>query len=239
MIILPAIDIKDGRCVRLQKGDFATTHQVADSPLAAANRFAADGAKWLHMVDLDGAKEGAVVNGPIILDIAQTVPISTEIGGGIRTLETVEYYLSGGISRVILGSAALKDPTFIKAAVGEYGEKIAVGIDARNGLVAAEGWLQTTSVSYLELAKAMGQIGVQHLIFTDIAKDGMLSGPNLIQLAALKETVSCHLIASGGIRDIGHIRDLCAMDIYGAICGKSLYEGTLQLQEAIAMGGTQ
>ena len=237
MLIFPAIDIKDGCCVRLFEGDFATAHQVAASPQSAAQNFVSKGAAWLHVVDLDGAKTGQVVNGEVILALAKESTVSVQVGGGIRTMDTVEYYLNSGIARVILGSAALQNPDFVKTAVARHGGKIAVGIDARDGFVAAEGWLQTSTTHYLEMAEAMEQIGVECIIFTDIAKDGMLAGPNLDQLAALKNKVSCNIIASGGIRDITHIQALTQLDIYGAICGKSLYEGTLDLQEAIALGG--
>ena len=238
MIILPAIDIKDGRCVRLYKGDFSTVHQVADSPLETARSFRAAGAEWIHMVDLDGAKTGARTNAPIFLEVAEKSGLKVELGGGIRTMETLEYYFSHGISRCILGSAALKNPAFVKEAVSLCGDRIAVGIDAVNGMAAAEGWLEVSEVSYLELAKRMEDIGVQTLIFTDISKDGTLEGPNYSQLRALQNAVSCRVIASGGIRDLSHIRALTGQGLYGAICGKSLYTGTLPLAGAIVLADT-
>lgn len=238
MIILPAIDIKDGRCVRLYKGDFSTVHQVADSPLETARSFRAAGAEWIHMVDLDGAKTGARTNAPIFLEVAEKSGLKVELGGGIRTMETLEYYFSHGISRCILGSAALKNPAFVKEAVSLCGDRIAVGIDAVNGMAAAEGWLEVSKVSYLELAKRMEDIGVQTLIFTDISKDGTLEGPNYSQLRALQNAVSCRVIASGGIRDLSHIRALTGQGVYGAICGKSLYTGTLPLAGAIVLADT-
>lgn len=236
LTILPAIDIKDGTCVRLLKGDFATAEKVAEDPLETARRFEESGAEWLHMVDLDGAKDALPRNRDIFVQVAAGTSLKVEVGGGIRTMETVDYYLQNGIERVILGSAAVKDPAFVKAAVQKYGSRIAVGIDAKNGLVAAEGWLDTSEVYYLDLAREMEKIGVQYLIFTDISKDGTLSGPNLAQLRALSESVSCKLIASGGICDIGDIRAVNELGVYGAICGKSLYQGTLDLREAIAAG---
>lgn len=236
LTILPAIDIKDGTCVRLLKGDFATAEKVAEDPLETARRFEESGAEWLHMVDLDGAKDALPRNRDIFVQVAAGTSLKVEVGGGIRTMETVDYYLQNGIERVILGSAAVKDPAFVKAAVQKYGSRIAVGIDAKNGLVAAEGWLDTSEVYYLDLAREMEKIGVQYLIFTDISKDGTLSGPNLAQLRALSESVSCKLIASGGICDIGDIRAVKELGVYGAICGKSLYQGTLDLREAIAAG---
>ncbi len=233
MIILPAIDIRGGQCVRLYKGDFSTAHKVADDPVETALRFHKAGAKWLHMVDLDGAKEGSPKNRDLFLQIAEKSGMKVELGGGIRDMETVEFYLNHGISRVILGSAAIRDPDFVKKAAKKWGKHIAVGIDARNEMVAAQGWVQTSNVHYIDLARQMEQAGVQCIIFTDISRDGTLSGPNLEQLRALNEAVSCDVIASGGIRDLDDIRQLKAMNLYGAICGKSLYEGTLNLSKAV------
>lgn len=239
MIILPAIDIKDGNCVRLQKGDFATVHKVAEDPFETASGFAAAGAKWIHMVDLDGAKSGSVKNAPIFLRAAKESGLRVELGGGIRDMETVAYYLDNGISRVILGSAAVKNPRLVKEAVNRYGEHVAVGIDAREGIVATEGWLESGTVSYLDLAKEMVSIGVKYIIFTDISRDGMLSGANFEQLAALNNAVDCNIIASGGIRDISDIRECKELNLYGAICGKSIYSGTLSLKEAVETAGEQ
>lgn len=236
LTILPAIDIKNGTCVRLLKGDFSTAEKVAEDPLEAAKRFEKSGAEWLHMVDLDGAKNAMPRNRDIFVQAAVQTSLKVEVGGGIRNMETVDYYLQNGIERVILGSAAVKDPAFVKAAVQKYGSRIAVGIDAKNGKVAAEGWLDTSEVDYLDLAQEMEKIGVQYLIFTDISKDGTLAGPNLAQLRELSDAVSCKLIASGGICDIGDIRAIKALGVYGAICGKSLYQGTLDLREAITVG---
>ena len=236
MIILPAIDIKDGKCVRLWKGDFQTAEQVAESYMDTAQGFAEAGAKWIHMVDLDGAKSAQPVNADIFLDVAKHTPLRVELGGGIRSLDTVEYYLSGGISRVILGSIALKNPRIVKEAVAEYGDRIAVGIDAKNGKVAAEGWLDDSDVDYIALAREMICAGVGTFIFTDISKDGTLSGVNAEQLSALADATrgQCNIIASGGVHTIEDIRICREMGLYGTICGKSLYKGTLDLREAIA-----
>lgn len=238
MVILPAIDIKDGNCVRLLKGDFATVHKVAESYMDTARSFEAAGASWIHTVDLDGAKEGKPINGDIFLDIAKNTDLKVEVGGGIRSLETVEYYLSRGISRVILGSVALKNPQIVIDAVKEYGEKIAVGIDAKNGIVAAEGWLESSQVNYIDLALEMIKAGVKNIIFTDISKDGTLSGVNAEQLSALKKAAGdrCGITASGGVHDMEDIRVCKEMGLYGAICGKSIYSGTLDLKEAIEIG---
>lgn len=236
MIILPAIDIKDGKCVRLWKGDFQTAEQVAESYMDTAQGFAEAGVQWIHMVDLDGAKSAQPVNADIFLDVAKHTPLKVELGGGIRSLNTVEYYLSGGISRVILGSIALKNPRIVKDAVTEYGDRIAVGIDAKNGKVAAEGWLDDSDVDYIALAREMIRAGVGTFIFTDISKDGTLSGVNAEQLSALADATrgQCNIIASGGVHTIEDIRICREMGLYGTICGKSLYKGTLDLREAIA-----
>ena len=233
MIILPAIDIKDGHCVRLQKGVYSTAHKVADSPYEAAKGFAEAGAEWMHMVDLDGAKDAKLINADLIADVAKTSGLKVEVGGGIRSMEAVEYYLSRGINRVILGSAAVKDPQLVIDAVRAYGDKIAVGIDAKNGMVQAEGWLDNSEIEYIELAKRMEDVGVRTMIFTDIDRDGMLSGPNLKQLDDLSHEVSCNIIASGGVAVLKDIINLFQLDIYGAICGKAIYSGTLDLKQAI------
>lgn len=239
MIILPAIDIKDGNCVRLFKGNFDTVEKVADNPLQTAVQFEESGAKWLHMVDLDGAKEGSPKNRDIFTQIARDTGLKVELGGGIRDMDTVEYYLQNGISRIILGSAAIQNPDFVKDAVKHYGDNIAIGIDAINGKAAAQGWLQTSGVDFIELAKRMEDIGVQYVIFTDISKDGTLSGPNLQQLSDLIAAVSCKIIASGGVSTITDIHTLKQLDVYGVICGKSIYKGTLNLRAAIRVAGEQ
>lgn len=219
--------------MRLVKGDFATAHQVADDPLETARSFRAAGAEWIHMVDLDGAREGRRVNTAVFETVAVSSGLKVEVGGGIRNMETLEAYFAHGVSRCILGSAALKDPALVREAVAAYGARIAVGIDARDGMVATEGWLDVSNVSYLELARRMEQMGVRTLIFTDIARDGTLSGPNLEQLTALSEAVSCDVVASGGIKSMDDIRALRERRLYGAICGKSLYSGTLPLDRAV------
>jgi len=234
MIVLPAIDIKDGNCVRLYKGDYSTAHKVAESAVETAKGFEAEGALWLHIVDLDGAKEGKRVNSELILEVRKNCGLQIEVGGGIRDMESVDYYIENGIDRVILGSAAIKDPDFVKEAVKKYKERIAVSIDARNGMVSAEGWTDTSEVDYITLAKEMEAIGVQYLIFTDISKDGMLSGPNLTMLDELQASVSCKVIASGGVANLKDIVDLSALHLYGAISGKAVYSGSLDLRQALA-----
>ncbi len=239
MIIFPAIDIKDETCVRLYKGDMDSAERVADSYLDTAAAFKAAGAQWIHMVDLNGACEGVRKNTHIFTEVAASSGLKVEVGGGIRSMADVEYYLSRGISRVVIGSAAVKNPQLVREACKAYGERIAVGIDARNGLVATEGWVETSKVDYITLAKEMEQAGVRTIIFTDIDRDGMLSGPNLEQLTALNEAVSCDVVASGGIKDIANIRALRDAGLYGAICGRSIYKGTLSLKEATALCNTE
>ncbi len=233
MIILPAIDIKDGNCVRLFKGDYNTVQKVAESYMDTARMFENCGAEWIHMVDLDGAKDASQQNKEIFLDVAKNTKLKVEVGGGIRTLDTVEMYLSGGISRVIIGSAAVKNPKLVKDAVKEYGERIAVGIDAKNGYVATEGWLETSDVLFTELAKAMADVGVKYIIFTDISKDGTLSGVNAEQLRQINECCSANIIASGGVHTMEDIITCKKLGLYGTICGKSIYSGTIDLKEAV------
>ena len=234
MIILPAIDIKDGNCVRLVKGDYSTAHKVADSYIETALGFEKAGAEWIHMVDLDGAKDATQQNKDVFIDVAKNTSLKVEVGGGIRSLDTVEMYLSSGISRVIIGSAAVKNPELVKDAVKEYGDRIAVGIDAKNGYVATEGWLETSDVYFVTLAQEMSKAGVKYIIFTDISKDGTLSGVNAAQLDEINKSCDASIIASGGVHTIEDIRICKRLGLYGTICGKSIYSGTLDLKEAIA-----
>lgn len=239
MLIFPAIDMKGGECVRLRRGDYATAQKVAEDILQTAENFEAAGARWLHMVDLDGAKDAYPVNAEKVLQVVQQTGLKVEIGGGIRQMETIEKYLNSGVSRVILGSAALQNPDFAAEAIRTYREKIAIGIDARNGKVAAEGWTETSGTDYLDFAKQMEQLGAQTIIFTDISRDGMLSGPNLAMLDTLNQTVSCNIVASGGVHNLPDIQNLSKLGLYGAICGKSLYAGTLNLADAVRAAGVQ
>lgn len=233
MLVLPAIDIKDGNCVRLFKGDYSTAHKVAESAVETARSFEKAGTRFMHMVDLDGAKDGKRVNSDVILDVRKNCELKIEVGGGIRTMEDVEFYIENGIDRIILGSAAIKDPEFVREAVRKYASRIAVSIDAKNGFVSADGWTDTSEINYIELAKQMEEIGVRYIIFTDISKDGMLSGPNLTMLDELKASVKCNIIASGGVANLKDIINLTDLDIYGAICGKAIYSGNLDLAQAI------
>ncbi len=241
MIIFPAIDIIGGQCVRLVRGDYTTASKVAEDPLETARQFEAAGAEWIHMVDLDGAKAGYPVNTEIYKSIAQNTNLKVEVGGGIRTLDTIQAYLDLGIARVILGSVALKNPQLVADAVARFGaEKIVVGIDAKNEMVATEGWLETSEVHYIDLAKKMIEAGVRTFIFTDISKDGTLSGVNADQLRRLAEATAgqCNIVASGGVHTIEDIRICRDLGLYGTIAGKSLYQGTLDLAEAVAYART-
>ena len=234
MILLPAIDLHQGQCVRLLRGDYDTAQVVAADPVETARAFEEQGAGWLHVVDLDGAKEGAPKNAELIAQVVERTGLQVEVGGGIRNMATVDRYMELGAARVILGSAALRDPQFVAEAVKRYGKRVAVGIDALGGKVAAEGWLEQSQVDYLELARRMEDLGVQYLICTDISQDGTLAGPNLTMLDQLNQAVSCHVVASGGVSSLLDIVNLYDLGLYGAIAGKALYTGALDLRAAIA-----
>lgn len=236
MIIFPAMDLRHGKCVRLYQGDFTTSNVVGEVPLKVAETFKTQGAEYFHMVDLDGALKGAIQNLDVIKEIIKETGLPVELGGGIRKIETIEELVEAGVSRIILGTAALNSPEFVKEAVGKFGETIAVGIDAKDGFVAAEGWLKISKINYLDFGKNMEQIGVKTIIFTDIKRDGTLTGPNFEQTLKLNENVSCSIIASGGIKDIKDIKLLRRENIYGAIIGKAIYSGDIDLKLAIETG---
>jgi phosphoribosylformimino-5-aminoimidazole carboxamide ribotide isomerase len=238
MIILPAIDLIDGACVRLTRGDYGTSEKVAEDPIETARSFEIAGANWLHMVDLDGAKAGEPRNSNTIARVIAETNLNIEVGGGIRTMEDISGTFALGAERVILGSVAISNPELVREAVLRYGEKIAVGIDAMDGIAKAGGWLEDGNVHFTELAKAMDAAGVSTIIYTDISRDGTLSGPNLEQLAELNGKVNANVVASGGIRDIADIAELKALGLYGAILGKSIYKGTIDLAEAITLAGS-
>ncbi|MDE5985078.1 MAG: 1-(5-phosphoribosyl)-5-[(5-phosphoribosylamino)methylideneamino]imidazole-4-carboxamide isomerase [Eubacterium sp.] len=233
MIIFPAIDIIGGKPVRLYKGDFNTAKQVAADALETAESFVKAGCEWIHMVDLDGSLKKEPVNADTFISVAKQTSLKVELGGGIRTMKDIDFYVNSGISRIILGSVALKNPQLVKEAVKEFGDIIAVGIDAKNGYVATEGWVESSDVYFTDLAKQMEDVGVKTIIFTDISKDGTLSGPNLEQLNEINDAVSCNITASGGVTNMNDIINLRDNGLYGAICGKSLYEGTLDLIDAM------
>lgn len=235
MIIFPAIDIMDGKPVRLLRGDFATAEQVAEDVLTTAKQFARMGCTWVHIVDLDGSLQKKPVNTDPILQVVEHTPLKVEVGGGIRTMEDIAFYLDRGVDRVILGSVALKNPELVQQAVDAYGDKIAVGIDAKQGMVATEGWTEDSQMDFIDLAKAMEKMGVATIIYTDIGRDGTLSGPDVQGLDRLNKAVSCNVIASGGVTTITDILVMKDKKMYGTICGKCIYKKTLDLREAVGI----
>lgn len=239
MLIFPAIDLKSSKVVRLYKGDFNTVHQVADDPAATAKTFYAAGARYLHMVDLDGAKDGNRKNAAIVQAVVNT-GLKIELGGGIRSMADLETVFLSGVWRAVIGSAAVSNPDFVREAVAEFGpERIAVGIDAKDGLVRTSGWAENAGIAYLSFAKQMESIGVKYIIFTDIDTDGMLSGPAFHCLNALQRTVSCSITASGGVSSNEDLRRLRDQGLYAAIVGKAWYAGAVDLAQAIREGGPQ
>ena len=235
MIIFPAIDIMDGKPVRLLRGDFDTAEQVAEDVLTTAKQFARVGCTWVHMVDLDGSLQKKPVNTDPILQVVEHTPLKVEVGGGIRTMEDIAFYLDRGVDRLILGSVALKNPELVQQAVDAYGDKIAVGIDAKQGMVATEGWTEDSKMDFIDLAKAMEKMGVATIIYTDIGRDGTLSGPDVQGLDRLNKAVSCNVIASGGVTTITDILVMKDKKMYGTICGKCIYKKTLDLREAVGI----
>jgi phosphoribosylformimino-5-aminoimidazole carboxamide ribotide isomerase len=233
VILFPAIDIKNGKCVRLTQGDYNKETIYSTSPADMAKKWVTKGAEYLHIVDLDGAKTGASANKDVISRITGSVTIPVQIGGGIRSMQTVESYMQAGVSRVIIGTAAINDRDFLTQAVSTYKEKIAVSIDARNGNVATNGWTETSEVKAVDLVKELETLGVETIIYTDILKDGMLKGPNFEELRTINDATSVNVIASGGVTTIDDIRKLKSGKLYGVIIGKALYDGTLSFEEAL------
>ena len=233
MFILPAIDLIDKTPVRLVKGEFDTAHVVADSAIDTAVSFKKSGAEYIHIVDLDGARQGYVRNLDVAIEVKNKTGLLVEFGGGVRDIETIDMLIQNGIERVVLGSVALKNKKLVQQAAAKYGAHIAVGIDAKNEFVSTQGWLIDSDVNYIDFAKQMEQVGVKTIIFTDISRDGTLMGPNLDQLFKLKNNVSCNIVASGGIKDINDIKELKKMDVYGVIAGKAIYSGNLDLKQAV------
>ncbi len=239
MILLPAIDLKDGRCVRLRRGDFATVHQVAEDPVQTALEFRRCGAAYIHMVDLDGARDGVRKNGEIVRRVCRETGLKVELGGGIRSMADLEAVFQLGVWRGVIGSAAVTDPAFVAEAAQRYGDRVAVGIDTLDGKVQTAGWVENSGLDYLEFAKKMESLGVKNIIFTDIATDGELSGPSLERLTALRAAVACRITASGGVKDNQDIRDLMKARMDGAIIGKAYYAGTIDLKKAMEEAGEQ
>ena len=233
MIIFPAIDLYGGKAVRLYKGDYQNMTVYSDSPLSVAKDFETCGARHIHMVDLEGAKDGSTPNLSIVQDVAQNTSLFVEIGGGIRSMETVEAYLGAGVSRVILGTAALTDPDFLTEAVKRYGEKIAVGADVRDGYIAIKGWLETSACTLEDFLSKMQSIGVKTVICTDISRDGAMRGTNLELYSKLSKAFGMDIVASGGVSSLDDVKALRQMDLYGAIIGKAYYTGAIDLRQAI------
>ena len=233
MIILPAIDLLGRKAVRLLKGDYNQVTVYSDSPLEVAEKFKSLGATHIHMVDLDGAKYGTAPNMDIVAEVAEKTGLFIEIGGGIRSMETVKKYIDAGISRVILGTAAICDEDFLKEAVKAYGEKIAVGADVKDGKIAVKGWLEQSDVTLDEFFLNMQDLGVKNIICTDISRDGAMRGTNLELYRELSEKYSLDITASGGVSSIEDVKRLREMNLYGAIIGKAYYTGAVDLEEAI------
>ncbi len=233
MLILPAIDLYEGRAVRLLYGDYAKMTVYSDDPVAVARDFIAAGATEIHVVDLEGARDGTTPNIEVVRAIAALPGIRVEIGGGIRSLSTVRAYLSAGVSRVILGTAALKDPDFLRAALREYGEAIAVSVDMLDGRVATHGWQEVTDRDALDFCRELDALGLRTLISTDISRDGAMQGTNRELYKKLSEELSLRVIASGGVSTLDDVRALSALGIYGAIVGRAYYTGAISLPEAI------
>ena len=233
MILFPAIDLFEKKAVRLYKGDYANMTVYSENPIEIARDFEAKGCTHIHMVDLEGAKDGTTPNLAIVEQIAKETSLFVEIGGGIRSMDTVERYLDAGVSRVILGTAAVNDEGFLRTAVAAYGEKIAVGADVKDGYIAIKGWLETAAVTLEDFLAKMEAIGVKNIICTDISKDGAMQGTNLTLYRQLSEKFRLDITASGGVSTLEDVRQLRKMDIYGAIIGKAYYTGAIDLAEAL------
>lgn len=233
MKIFPAIDLFDKKAVRLYKGDYNNMTVYSENPLEVAKKFQKCGAGNIHIVDLEGAKQGNTPNIDVVSEIVNNTKMFSEIGGGIRNIDTVEKYINIGVSRVIIGTAAIEDPGFLTDAVKRYGEKIAVGADVKDGLIAIKGWTEKSTVTLRQFLSDMQNIGVGTVICTDISKDGAMSGTNLSLYSELLKEFSLNITASGGVSDIEDIRKLADMNIYGAIIGKAYYTGAIDLKEAL------
>lgn len=231
MIIIPAIDIKGGKCVRLTQGDYDKENIYYDDPFEVAQEWKRLGVKYLHLVDLDGALKGRRINEEAIRKIADL--LSVELGGGIRSIENVDEAFSYGVSRVIIGTAAVKNPDFVKEACDKYGDKIIVSIDAKGGMVATDGWTKVLDIKAVDFAKKMKEAGVTNIVYTDIATDGMLQGPNIKELIEIKNATGLKVTASGGISSIEDIEVLKKENFYGAIVGKAIYEGKIKLEDIL------
>lgn len=237
MNIIPAIDLIDGKAVRLQKGDYNKVTVYSEYPEKVAKYFYDCGARYLHVVDLDGAKSGKADNFEVIKNIVNASGLSVEVGGGIRNMDMVDTYVKAGVDRIILGTAAITDPKFLRAAVEKYGDKITVGVDIKDGMVAIKGWTEISEVSCEDFCRQLEALGVSSVICTDISKDGMMSGTNLELYRNLNSNFSINFIASGGVSTLEDIKALKTMNLFGAIVGKAIYTGAIDLKEAIEAAG--
>ena len=235
MELFPAIDLIGGCAVRLVKGDYAQKTVYSDNPAEVARSFAAAGAKYLHVVDLEGAKDGGTPNLETIKNIVENGGLLVEVGGGIRSEEVIKKYLDAGVFRVILGTAAVQNPAFLEEMVQKYGEKIAVGVDIKDGMVAIKGWTEVSAESCFDFCEKLQKIGVKTIICTDISKDGLLSGTNLELYKELSEKFSVDIVASGGVTTLDDVKKLADMGMYGAILGKALYTGNIDLKAAVEL----
>lgn len=233
MILFPAIDLYDGKAVRLYKGDYAQMTVYSHDPMEIARDFEAQGAQFVHLVDLEGAKDGTTPNLDIVKRIANETSLFTEIGGGIRSMETVQAYLENGVDRVILGTAAVNDEAFLKEAIAAYGDRIAVGVDIKDGFVAIKGWTENSQYDCFDFCRKMVDMGVKYLICTDISKDGAMQGTNRELYRQLSEKFAVNITASGGVSTLDDIRALRQMELHGAIIGKAYYSGAINLTEAL------
>jgi phosphoribosylformimino-5-aminoimidazole carboxamide ribotide isomerase len=234
MQIWPAIDLRGGKCVRLAQGDYARETVYGDDPAAMARQWVGQGARCLHLVDLDGARDGSRANFEAVRQIVTAVDVPCELGGGIRDEQTIADYVQLGLARLVVGTRALKDPAWFRTMCARFPRRLALGIDAKNGLVATDGWLETSTTSALELARQLADENVAALIYTDIAKDGMLAGPNVPAMTEMKKSVTVPVIASGGVTTAADVLALTRAGLDGCIIGRALYEGTLTLADALA-----
>lgn len=234
MDIWPAIDLRNGKCVRLQQGDYSRETVFADDPAAVARRWVAEGALQLHLVDLDGARDGYWANRPAVQSIVEEVDVPCQLGGGIRDEQTIAELLEIGVTRVVIGTRALKDPDWFREMCRKYSSRIVLGIDARDGCVATNGWLETSTISAIDMAREFVDEPLAAIVYTDIAKDGMLAGPNLLAMSEMNQSCTLPVIASGGVTSSDDVRQLADLDLAGCIIGRTLYEGQLQLRDALA-----
>jgi len=233
MQIWPAIDLRGGKCVRLRQGDYQQETIFAEDPAEVARQFVSHGAKHLHIVDLEGAREGLPVNLPSVQEILASINIECELGGGIRDEQSVSELLSFGLTRLVIGTSAISDPDWFRQMCQQFPNKLVLGIDARDGMAATDGWMTTSTISALDLAKQFDNEPLAAIIYTDIATDGMMRGPNLVAMAQMQDAVNTPVIASGGVTTLADVRELAAAGLAGCIIGRALYEGTLKLADAL------